>query len=193
MLKKVFWTGLFAGLLACGGVHAALLRITPSSQSVDVGNTVTVSLQISGLNNGVAPSLGVFDIDFGFDTALLSLSGALYGSGLDVLGLGSVQATTPGVGAVNLFELSLDSVADLNALQLDAFTLVTLSFNALASGFGPFTLTVNSLGDAEGLSIPVTVEGGSVTINAAVPEPATSALAALGLFALGIALRRKNG
>ena len=192
MLRTVFWSSLLTGLLACSGVHAAALAITLSSQTVNVGNTVTLNLQISGLGNGVAPSLGVFDIDFGFDPALLSFSSALYGSGLDVLGLGSLQAITPGVGTVNLLELSLDSVADLNALQLDAFTLVTLSFNALASGFGPFTLTVNSLGDAEGLSIPVTVEGGSVTINAAVPEPATSALVALGLFALWIA-RRKNG
>lgn len=196
MLKAVFRSGLLAMLVACAGVQAQTIAVVPSIQAVNVGDAVTVDLQISGLGNGTAPSLGIFDIDFGFDPSLLVFSSVLYGSGLDVLDLGSWQATTPGVGTVNLFELSFDSADDLNALQADSFALATLSFNALASGSSPFTLSLNAVGDAYGADLPVTWSGGSVTIAApvatSVPEPETLALTLISLGALGFSMPRRK-
>lgn len=148
MLKTIFWSGLFAGL-ACVGVQAQTLTVTPSAQTVDVGDAVSVDLRISGLGDGAAPSVGVFDIDFTFDPSLLSFSTVSYGTGLDVLGLGSLQATTPGAGTVNLFELSFDTADDLNAFQSDSFTLATLTFNTLAFGASQLTLSLNAVGDAD--------------------------------------------
>lgn len=190
MFKTVFWSSLLVGLVAAVGVHAYPVTLTPSTQTVNVGDVVTVDLQISGLGIGSAPSLGVFDIDFGFDPALLSLSSVLYGIGLDVMGLGSLQATTPGVGSVNLFELSFDSADDLNALQSDSFTLATLNFNAIALGSGFFSLSFNAVGDAYGDALAVTSLGGSVTVAAAVPEPETWALVLAALVMLGLTTHR---
>ena len=190
MFKTVMCSSLLAGLIAFGGVHATTLAVMPVAQAVSVGDSVTVNLQISGLGTGLA--LGVFDIDFGFDPALLSLSKVQFGNGLDVLGLGSFQAATPGIGSINLFEVSFDTAADLNALQPDSFDLATLVFNALTSGTSAFTLSVNALGDADGIAFPIAVLDGSATIGASVPEPGTYALCIIGFSALGIALRRKK-
>ena len=192
MLKNIFWAGLLVAFVAFDGVQAQTLTITPSNQTVNVGDTVTVDLRISGLGIGAAPSLGVFDIDFGFDPSLLSFTSVLYGSGLDVLGFGSSQATTPGVGTVNLFELSFDAADDLNALQLDAFILATLSFDAISLGTGSFPLSLNAVGDAFGDTLPVTVLGASVTVASAVPEPETWALLVAGLAILGLARHRRK-
>lgn len=196
MIKTLFRSGLLAVLVTCSFVQAQTISITPSTQTVNVGDTVNVDLQISGLGLGTAPSLGIFDIDFGFDPSLLAFSSALYGNGLDVLGLGSWQATTPDIGTINLFELSFDTVDDLNSLQADSFILASLSFNALASGSGPLTLTLNSLGDANGDNLSVALSGASVTVEnpvvPSIPEPETLPLILVGLGALGFVMRRRG-
>ena len=175
-------------LIVLAPVRAAVLTVTPSTQTVNVGDAFVVDLQVSGLGGGT--SLGVYDIDFGFDPALLSFSNLAFGTGLDVLGLGSLQTITTGAGVVNLFELSLDSVSDLNALQGSAFTLGTLSFSALAPGNGFFSLSVNALGDANGAPLLASMQGGSVTVAAPVPEPETYSMMIAGLCMLAFAMRR---
>lgn len=118
----------------------------------------------------------------------------LYGDQLDVFGLGSITRTTPPAtpttGAVELFELSLDSEDDLNDLQASEFTLATLTFDTLGAGISPLDMTIKSLGDAGGVSItPYAVGTGSVRVTAnAVPEPSvlfllTASLAAFAYFA----------
>lgn len=197
MLSTKLLAMLAAGLVACPGAEAALVTVSPSAQSVTVGATFTVDVSISALGAGVAPSLGVFDFDFGFDASWLAFQSAAFGAGLDVLGLGSIQAATPGAGTINLFELSLDSVADLNDLQGDSFVLATITFVAQAEGAAPFSLSANAFGDAEGNALDVTFgDPGSVTVLAApdgsIPEPGTYGLAALGLFGAGLASRRRR-
>src|SRR5690348_10021540 len=53
------------------------LSIKPATQTVIRGSSVSVGLEISGLGNGTA--LGVFDLNIGFDSTLLSFSGAVFG------------------------------------------------------------------------------------------------------------------
>jgi hypothetical protein len=174
-------------------VHAATITIVPTSQNIAVGNQFVVGLQISGVGAGSAPSVGTFDLDLGFDPLLLSFVGATYGTGLDVLGLGSIQSTTPGGSSVNLFELSLDSAADLNTLQPASFILATLTFDALANGTSPLTISPNALGDADGNSLAATLVNGSVTVGpvpTGVPEPSTFALLACGFGGLAFMRRR---
>ena len=125
---------------------ATTINFSPSSQSVNVGTTTTVDLVISGLGGGAAPSLGTFDLDIGFDSSILSFSSATFGNQLDLFGLGDINSVTPGVGTINLFELSLESAADLDSLQAGAFTLATLSFTALSNGSSPLSISVNALG-----------------------------------------------
>ena len=69
------------------------------------------------MGSNIAPSLGTFDLDLSFNNSILSLDSVAFGDQLDILGLGSLQIATPGTGIVNLYELSFDSVDDLNNLQ----------------------------------------------------------------------------
>ena len=173
--------------------HAQVVTVTPSTQTVSVGDPFTVNLQISGLGAGTAPSVGVYDIDLGFDPNLVSFSSVAFGSGLDVLGLGSVQLTTVGPGVINLFELSLDTANDLNALQAGAFTLASISFSAWNPGTSLFSLSLNSLGDADGAALSASLQGSSVTaIASSVPEPESWAMVVIALCTFGIALRRSK-
>ena len=176
------------GLIDVAPVRAAVLTVTPSTQEVNVGGTFTFDLQVSGLGGGT--SLGVYDIDLGFDPALLAFSSVVFGGGLDALGLGSLQAVTAGTGVVNLFELSLDSATDLTALQPSAFTLASLTFSALSPGNGLLSLTVNALGDANGDALLASVQGGQFKVAAPVPEPATYSMMIAGLCILGLFIRR---
>jgi len=175
--------------------EATSIQIVPAVQVLG-GGPVDVGLRISGLTDLAAPSIGTFDLDLTFDAALLAVSSIAYGDPvfgdqLDLFGAGSITAATIGAGVVNLLELSLDSEADLNALQADEFTLVTIRFDVLGFGTSPLSLTVNTLGDAAGDPLEATVGTGSVTIEAptaAVPEPTTSLLVGTGLL---LAARRR--
>lgn len=176
---------------------ALTLGFNPSIQSVSVGSTTTVDLVISGLGNGVAPSLGTFDLDIGFNPSTLGFSGATFGNQLDLFGLGDVQLVTPGVGTVNLFELSLELPLDLESLQADTFTLATLSFNALAIGSSPLSISVNALGDANGDPLPYALVSRSIDVNAndnpgSVPEPTTWLLLGLGALTMSCFIRRPS-
>lgn len=176
-----------AAAIAMGGLagapaSAVMLSLSPATQTATVGDTLTVDVLVSGLGAGVAPSLGAFDLDVSFDEALLAFDTAIFGTQLDVLGLGSLQLTTPGMGTVNLFELSLDTATDLADLQADSFVLASLSFSALAAGTGSFGLSILSLADENGDALAADASGARFRVDArnSVPEPGV-----LGLLGLG--------
>lgn len=162
------------------------------------GASGTVDICIADLADGSAPSLGVYDIELGFDPALVSFTGVAFGdpvlgNQLDLFGLGSFQMTTPGMGTLGLYELSFDLVDDLNAMQAAAFVLARLSFETLAAGDSLLTLSVNALGDALGNPLlNVVVQGALLAVSPlpsnTVPEPASVALLLTALLA-GIAPR----
>lgn len=174
-------------------LQAAVLAFLPAVQSVSVGSPVQVALTVSGLGDGAAPSVGVFDLDLTYDPGILQLNAVSFGDPvlgdqLDLLGLGAVTAVDSSVaGLVNHFELSLDSPGDLDSLQATSFTLSVFSFTALAPGVSALGLTINALGDSLGDSLSASITSGNVTV---VPEPATGGLVvALGAIAL-LGIRR---
>ena len=173
--------------------YALTISLTPTSQAVAVGQTLQFDLVVSGLVSGAAPSLGTYDADISFNPSILGFTGAVFGdmvlgNQLDLFGLGSINSATPGIGTVNLFELSLDVPADLNLLQSENFTLATLSFSALSSGTSSLRININALGDAFGNPLPAQIVGASATVNQGnsnpIPEPTSLALALAGLLVL---------
>ena len=136
-----------------------------------------------------------YDIDTSFDSTAVSFDSAVFGdpilgNQLDLYGFGTINAVSPGVGVVNIFELSLDLPADLDSMQADSFVLATLTFDALSVGTSQLSLTANSVGDSLGIPLVTTLNNGSV--NVVIPEPSTIILCGLGIVAAAIRHRRKG-
>lgn len=190
MLKAVF---VFFAASVCWG---ATLSVVPDLQTVSVGESVEIAVQVDDLGNGGPPSLGVLDLDVLFNSNVLSFVGVTWGMGLDVLGLGSLQFVTSGPGLVNLLEISLDSVDDLNALQPSTFLIASLDFMAVGVGNSQISLRINALGDADGASIESTAADGAVEViegsGSEVPEPGTAILVLLGVIVV-TCFRRQLG
>jgi PEP-CTERM motif len=174
-------------LLLTGLAGAITLQIDPSNQDVTTGSTVNAELVVSGLGSAAAPSLSTFDLDVTFDDSILSFldftfGDPILGDQLDLSSLGSITAVSPGVGTVNLFELSFDTSTDLDTLQAGSFTLGTLRFGALSTGVSAIGIAVNALGDANGDPLTAEIVGGRVAVSAAqVPEPASVLLLLAGV------------
>lgn len=174
---------------------APVLSITPSVQAVNVGDTVEVAITISGL--GAAPANQIvsnFDLDVLFGSLLSQIGGATFQAEGVMGGAGLVDfdtiGTGPGVATGNAFSFVGDDV--LAGLQSDAFTLFTLSFEALADGvarldFGPSMLFERLVVGRDGLALDLSYNGACIAIGDAscltVPEPSTYALACIALLA----------
>jgi hypothetical protein len=172
-----------------------VLDVSPPSQSVSVGSPVNIEIGISGLGN--PPSLGVFDLNLGFDPTILSFNNVAFGDpilGIDELdptGAGNtLNFSNPGSGTVEIFDLSLDDSATLSSLQPSNFTLATLTFNTVGTGTSSLDLIINSLGDADGNPLSADLQNGSIAVSAvsAAPEPNLT-LVLLGLIACLVSVR----
>jgi hypothetical protein len=181
----------FALSLAVSAPSLASVILSAASQIVSQGQLTTIEVNISGLGNGTA--LGGFDLNIGFDPSLLGFSSAAYGDPtlgdqLDLEGFGTYTDTVTGTGTTEITELSFDSAFALTSLQAANFTLASLTFDALAPGVSPVTLSVNALPDQNGNSIAAGTVSGLIDIQsaggAAVPEPGTWLLFCGGLVML---------
>jgi hypothetical protein len=161
---------------------AAVLSVSPVSQTINVGDTALVNIDVSGLGNGAAPALAAFTgILIGYDGGLLTpttvtFSNRLGDSGNPIETLLLSNLFFP--GAVQLDGASFLTAAELYALQTSpggTFTLATIAFQGIAAGLSNVTLTFGSLSDENGLDIMTSTTGGLITVNgtSAVPEPST--------------------
>lgn len=147
---------------------------------------VDLRIVVSGLGAASAPALSAYDLDIHFDPNQLAFNGAVFGDSeignqLDLFALSAnpSAAALTALGVLNIFELSLDSVQDLNGLQVDSFSLATLSFNVLQQGVSQLDMVVNSFVDAEGIALSVTAEAAQIS---SVPLPSAVWLMASGLL-----------
>ena len=178
----------FAGVLAASAGATTVGLVLPNA-GIPVGSTFSVVLQVSGLRGNSADTLGLFDIDLGFDRTRLLLDEVSFGTHLDAQGLGSIQDAVVGIGTVNLFEQSLDPASVLQALQPDTFALATLTFLAVGAGPASFQLRVNSFLNANSDPLIFSISPPGSVVIAAIPEPASAWAFSLGLLAL--AYRRR--
>lgn len=196
-LTRLTFTAL---LLASLPSSAITISASPSPSTVTVGSSVSVAISISGLVTGSAPSLGTFDLDLGFDTGILSYTGTVFGDPvlgdqLDLFGLGSVSQAAYSTGKVTFFDVSFDTPSDLDSLQADSFTLATLTFDAIATGTSPLSLTNNALGDANGDALTADISNSTLTVTKRndVPEPAIWLLYSIGMLVMGLLRRGPRG
>ncbi len=187
-MKKVL------SLLAIGfsfalNAQAAVITLLPTNNDINTGDDIALYVNISGLLDATAPSLGVYDINLNYDSNLFAVKSIAYGDGtkgnqLDLSGFGSLQTSDGGNGWLNLFELSFDAAEDLNNFQASDFSLFSVVFTALDKGTGLFSVTANSFGDAYGNNVLIDSIN-DTSVNVQVPEPTGIALISLGLLALG--------
>ena len=151
LASLLIFTGLAqAGVYSTSNPDNIILSIARITQT---GHSVDIDIGISGLGSAAAPSLSTYDLDLDFDPAYLAFANVHYGdpllgNQLDLFNLGSntAAAGVASPGVVNLFELSGDSVADLNTLQASSFILATVTFDVLTAGTSPLGLVSTALG-----------------------------------------------
>lgn len=205
-MRKRFFGFCAAALLAIGAnsAQAVIISLDPASQSVAAGDSVEVAVILSGLPSPGAQSLAGFSLDVSFDSAILDFSKVVFGDPvlgdqLDLGGLSPLTDVFSYLNGVNIFELSFSPEADLNAGQAGAFTLATLTFEALKLGTTTLTPFLDpffgALLDAGTPPAPISVNdfvSAEVRVATTVPAPATLLLLAGGLFGLGFARRRQR-
>jgi hypothetical protein len=165
--------------------EAASIAVTPPNQFVSVGGSFSVTLEASALGGA---AIGGFDIDLGFDATRFSFVSAVFGGALGDPAVDQATDVVPGAGVVSLGSVSFLDPTELAALQTGTVSLVTLTFEAIATGAGAFTVEFVQLADAFGAELQV-VNLTPATVDV-VPEPALAWLLAV---AAGAALARRRG
>lgn len=173
--------------------QATQIGLGPALQTFTPGSVVDLQLQISGLGQGMAPSLGAFDLDVTFDPALLSFDSVTFGDPLlgDLLGPIAGSSTGSSLSstgeALNLFGVSLDLPDDLNAHQPDQFVLASLRFLVIGDRATTLGLANVLLGDADGSAlVPDAIRGASLRPATTVPDQGPALPAMILLVATGV-------
>jgi hypothetical protein len=207
MISAIF--GLLALVLVGQAAALPTLSLLPASQTAVAGDNVSLDLVIDGLGNFAPDSLGNFDVEIGYDAAVLSFQSLTLGAFLGDVGLGEAIDFSLGDlgGVVNVAELSLldpDPFSGpsffgpyLDDIQPGSFTLATLDFHVDILAPGSSTTvsisSVNILGDGFGnlLTLDSTNDAVIRGPQISIPEPSILALLGLGLFGIG-AVRRSR-
>lgn len=164
-----------------GLASAAVMFVTPASQTVGLGTQVGLTVQVSDV---LPDGLSAYDFTLRFDPAVLGFARVEDAQNLGAaVGLG---ATDVG-GGVLLSDFSFELVADLLALQSPSFSLFTIYFDAIGVGTSALSIEGLSTFNAQGDPLTYNTVGASVTVTPRVtrlPEPASLALVLLTLLAM---------
>ena len=187
--------------LAAPASAAITLAFTSSATHINVGDSVTVQVGISGLD---AEVLSGFDLNFLYSPSVLAFGSFTYTSA--PLGTQTALNSSTLAGDLGFDVVSLDDDATLVLSQPNAFNLFSFVLSGAANGSSNFTLG----GDPDfqrafsGLAFnPLAVSVGNICISVgtgscttSIPEPGTIGLTGLALAATMLPaarrLRRRN-
>ena len=185
---------------------AVTLDILPTTQTVTLGDTVSVTIDVSGLAAGGPDSLGSFDFSFAYDSAILATdqdnnidteadTDVVFGSGLNLFPSrdpafgnqfaefisGPAACAAPSM-CINFVEFSEEEVEPDSTFFTDqpmAFTLITISFDTIALGSTDLTFLADlELADENGdlLTVDGTNNASITVVAAASPVPVPASL-----------------
>lgn len=198
--------GLFVGVLfatwfTMGAAFAIpTISLVPSSGTVSPSGSFFIDINISGLqSSGTDAVVGAFDLDLLYDPSLFSpVIAPPTGFGL-LLGdislseaSGGIDASLP--GTVSLFEVSLLTPAELDALQDDSFTLATIGFMAISAGGTSGVFSTSDVIVSDDLGDPLSLASPTATATVrivAVPEPGMFLMLLVGAFGLLVVAHRR--
>ncbi len=164
-----------------GAAGAAVISMTPATQTVGLGAQVALTVQVSDV---LPAGLGGYDFTLRFDPAVLGFARV---QDAQHLGAAIGLAANDVGGGVLLSDFSFELTSDLLALQAPAFDLFTIYFDALGVGTSALDIDALSTFDADGNAVAYNAVGASVTVaprGIQLPEPASLALVMLALLAM---------
>lgn len=180
---------------------AIVVSFAPASSHINVGDSVAVTMSISGLDDEI---LSAFDINMLFDSTVVSNFSVTHNVATQ-WGPDSVFGPSVfGVGNTDVFDYTLDDDATVAAMQANSFVVLTFGFTGVANGVTTirlgddldferaFTGRDAALLDVQVGTACLAVGTGSCGGGNNVPEPAGYGLAGLALLGAGWASRRRK-
>jgi hypothetical protein len=159
------------------------VTLSVQSQTAASGGTVTVPIAIAG-----ASSIGAMDLTVTYDPAVLTFVEAKTGA-LSTNGMVQAKETRPGTVRV--------AFVDSSGVTGDG-VIITLAFTAKGANGASSKVDLASRGvyNLDRVDVPVTTQGGTVTIGSGAKSPLPAAIAVVALLGGGLALsgrRRRRG
>lgn len=180
---------------------APIVSFNPASQDATIGDTVSVDIVVSGLTE----ALGGFSLFLNFNDNVLAGTGVSFNSTAFPGGCFSLLSPCfsfggGGSGPLDIYFVAEDDPGTLTTAQtplLPAFTLATITFDAIDNGLSQLRLADVVLSDVDGFEIDgVQTVIGRVCVggncNNNVPEPGLLALFGAGLSALVVRRRARR-
>lgn len=174
-------------LTATPASAAVIVTFAPSTSQINVGESVSVAMTISGLG---AEILSAFDINMLFDSTVIVNTAVTHDVALQ---WGPASVFGPSVfntGNTEVIDYTFDDDATVAASQADSFSVLTFRFLGLADGVSTISLGLdpdferNFVG-LDALSLDVEVGSACIAVGtgscAQVPEPSSITLAGLAL------------
>jgi hypothetical protein len=160
---------LLVGLVGSPAVMATTVSIQPPSSTYSVGDSFSLSINISDVTD-----LYAFQFDIGFSPSILAAMGISEGTFLS----GGVRTTNYIPGTIDnitgTVTFTADTLQDMIPGVMGSGSLATIDFNALDMGTSVVSLSNVILLDSNGNYISASIENGNITVNPAVipaPEP----------------------